>query len=425
MNTPQNTFLHNFFHLSLLRTISHILPLISTPFLLRAIGVKAFGDLELCKAITMYFTACVSYGFRYSATKHISLYQEDKDQVGQIMSAVYAIQVIFIVISMLLLWGLIVCIPKINSHATYLLNFFPVAITSSLFPTFSFQGLNIMRWVVGINFLSKVLFLSSVLLFINQPADAILFPRFLAGMDLLRLLLSFLILYRYQKIPFKYPRMSIMIQQLKEGVNMFLSILSTMVYTRFPIMFLGLYVSSEAVAIYALGEKIPKVTEGMLEPAMQALYPISHFQIGKNLDQGLKYLWKFGRTSLGILVGLGVIYYVFAESIMTVLMGTDIPAAVQVFKTQAFVAAIMLVSYLLGMHVLIPLKAGYLYNAVLVITGCVAAGLHLILIPKFSIQGAAITVVLGELLTLSLLSISTYRTVKKVRLEALRKGEGV
>ncbi len=417
MNKPRNTFLHNFFHLSLLRTISHILPLISTPFLLRAIGVKEFGDLELCKAITMYFTAFVSYGFRYSAAKHITLHQGDRDQVGQIMSAVYAIQVIFILISMLVLCGLILCIPKLNSHTRYLLNFFPVAITSGLFPTFSFQGLNIMRWLVGINLLSKVLFLSSVLLFIHQPADAILFPRFLAGMDLLRLLLSFLVLYKYQKIPFKYPRMSIMTQQLKEGISMFLSILSTMVYTRLPIMFLGLYVSSEAVGIYALGEKIPKVTEGMLEPAMQALYPISHAKLGKNLDQGLKYLWKFGRTSLGILVGVGVIYHVFAESIMAVLMGTDIPAAVQVFKIQAFVAAIMLLSYLLGMHVLIPLKAGYLYNATLFITGFVAAGLHFILIPKFSIQGAAITVVLGELLTLSLLSISAYRTIKKVRLQ--------
>ena len=418
MNKNTNAFLHNFFHLSLLRIISHILPLISTPFLLKAIGVKEFGVLELCKTTTMYFTAFVSYGFRYSAAKQITLHQQDKCRIGQIISSVYVIQVIFIAVSILLMAILIICIPALQHHATFLINFFPIVITSGLFPTFIFQGMNIMKWLVGINLVAKLLFLCSVLLFIHQPSDAILFPRFLAGIDVFRLLASLVVVYKYQKIHCKCPRLAIMMQQLKEGVNIFLSILATMFYARFPVTFLGFFVGPEAVGIYSLGEKITKATEGMLEPAMQALYPISHCKLQKNLEQGLQYLWQFAKKGFVILLGVGMLCAVFADPIMCILMGTDIPAAVQVFKIQAFVAAIMLLSNILGMHVLIPLKAGHLYTAAIVITGLVAAGLHRLLIPAFSTQGAASAVLISELVLLLLLGFSARHTVKKARLEA-------
>lgn len=415
----KNPFLHNFFHLSLLKIISHIIPLISTPSLLSAIGVKEFGTLELCKAVTMYFTTLVGYGFRYSASKQITLYQEDKDRIGQIISSVYVIQIMLIGISILLLWILITCIPKLQSHARYLMNFFPIVITSGLFPTHIFQGINMMKFLVGINLVFKIIFVSSVLLFIHEPADAILFPRLLAGIDVFRLFTSLLVLFWYKKIPFKYPLLSIMIQQLKEGINIFLSQLATLLYARFPVTFLGFFVSTEAVGIYTLGEKITKVTEGMLEPAMQALYPVSHYKMNKNLDQGLKYLLQFAKIGFVIFVGVGIIYFSFADYIMHFLTGSYIPEVVQVFKIQAFVASIMLLSTLLGLNVLIPLKAGYQYTLVIFFTGLVAVGLHLILIKKFGTQGAAIAVLLSEVFMFFLLSICAYRRVKKVRLEGL------
>lgn len=418
MATKTNTFLHNFFHLSLLRAISHFPQLIYIPFLIQAIGVNEYGILEIWKVITMYFTTFVSYGFRYAATKQITVHQQDKGRIGQIISSIYFIQLIFIVISALVMWGVIRFVPQVQSNSIYLVNFFPIVITSGLFPTFIFQGINMMRWLVGINLSSKLLFIGSVLFFIHEPADAIWFPRFLAGTDFFRLLVSWLVLYGYKDIPIKYPLVSIMKQQLKEGSNIFFSQLANLFYGRFPVMFLGFFVSPEAGGIYTLGEKINKFTEGMLEPAMQALYPISHSKLDKNLNQGLRYLGRFCKTGFAILLCVGVIYFVFADFIMWFfLKGKHIPEAVQVFKIQAFVAAIVLLHNVLGMHVLIPLQKGYLYTAAILVAGVVAVGLHLILIPRFATEGAAGAVVLSELFTLLLVAINAYRTVKKARLK--------
>lgn len=418
MQQDTRVFLSNFFHLSFLRGISRVLPLISTPFLIRAIGLEQFGSLEFSKAISFYFTALVSYGFKYSATKQITLHYQDKSKVGQMMSSVYALQLLMIALCLAIMWGLITWVPQVKSEAVYLTSFFPVVVASSLFPTFVFQGLGKMRWLTLLNLVFKFLFLGGILLFIHQPADAALFPLLLAMLDAIRLIVALLILYVYEGIPLKYPVKSIIIQQLQEGLYIFLSQLAVMFYSRFSTIFLGLFVSPTAVTIYTLGDKIARTTEGMLEPAMQALYPISHRQLATNLEKGFKYLRHFTKVSLAILIVVGIGYWVFAEQIVALLAGAHLPAAVQVFKIHAFLPATALLSNIIGLHILIPLQAGTKYTLSILIAGLLAASLHFILVPKFQTQGAASAVFLSELFTVSLLSFIAYREVKKARTKA-------
>ncbi len=415
MQHDTKVFLSNFFHLSFLRGISRVMPLISTPFLIRAIGLEQFGTLEFSKAISFYFTALVSYGFRYSATKHITLHHQDKGVVGQVISSVYAIQFMIIALCLIMMWMLIAWVPQISNEAIYLTSFFPVVIASSLFPTFVFQGLGKMRWLTLLNLIFKILFLGSILLFIHQPADAILFPLLLAALDAIRLVVALLILYVYEGIPFKYPVWSMMVQQVQEGLHIFLSQLVVMFYSRFSTIFLGLFVGPTAVTIYTLGDKISRTTEGMLEPAMQALYPISHRQLATNLEKGLEYLRHFTKISLVILMGVGIVYWVFAGQIVALLAGTKLPEAVQVFKIHAFLPAIALLSNIVGLHILIPLKAGTKYTLSILVASLLAAGLHFILVPRFQTQGAASAVLLSELFAVSLLSFIAYREVKRAR----------
>lgn len=415
MQQDTRVFLSNFFHLSFLRGISRILPLVSTPFLIRAIGLEQFGALEFSKAISFYFTALVSYGFKYAATKQITLHHQDKNTVGQMISSVYAIQFMIIGLCLVIMWMLIAFVPQIRNEAIYLNSFFPVVVASSLFPTFAFQGLGKMRWLTLLNVIFKFFFLGSILLFIHQPTDAILFPLLLAALDTIRLVVALLILYVYEGIPFKYPVGSMVVQQLQEGLHIFSSQLAVMFYSRFSTIFLGLFVGPTAVTIYTLGDKIARTTEGMLEPAMQALYPISHRQLATNLEEGLKYLLRFTKVGLVILLGVGITYWVFAGQIIALFAGKSLPEAVQVFKIHAFVPAIALLSNVAGLHILIPLKAGTKYILSILVAGLLAAGLHFMLVPKFQTPGAASAVLLSELFTASLLSLIAYLEIKKAR----------
>jgi PST family polysaccharide transporter len=392
------------------------MPLVSTPFLIRAVGLEQFGMLEFSKAVSFYFTALVSYGFKYSATKQITLHYQDKGIVGQIISSVYAIQLIIIAFCLLILWVLVAWVPQISNQAVYLTSFFPVVIGSSLFPTFAFQGLDKIRWLTILNLIFKILFLGSILLFIHQPADAILFPLLLAVLDAIRLIVALIILYVHEGIPFKYPVWNMMVQQIQEGVHIFLSQLAIMFYARFSTIFLGLFVGPTAVTLYTLGDKIARTTEGMLEPAMQALYPISHRQLATSLPKGLDYIQRFTKVSLVVLVGIGIVYWVFADKFIALLAGTTLPEAVKVFKIHAPLPATALLSNIIGLHILIPLKAGNKYTLSILAAGILAVGLHFILVPRFQAPGAASAVLLSEIFTVSLLWLIAYREIQKARM---------
>jgi len=411
MHRDTKVFLANFFQLSFLRGISRILPLITTPFLIRVIGIEKFGTIEFSKAISFYFTTFVSYGFRYSATKQVALHKQDKNTIGQIVSSVYIIKLLIIVICLLVMVMLIVFVPKIREERIYLLCFFPVVIASSLFPTFAFQGLDKMHWLTSLNLISKVLFLAGLFIFIRKPTDDFLFPILLAAVDILRLLIALFILYGRLNIPVSWPVWSIMKQQIREGLHIFLSELAIMFYSRFPTIFLKFAGGSTVVAIYTLGDKIARITAGMLDPFMQALYPIAYQKISSNLKLGIQYIKYLTKNSLIILGIIGIVYWIFADKIIWLLADTDLPEAVEVFKIHAFLPAIIFLSKLLGIGILIPLQAGRKYTLSILITGLIAVGLHFILVPLFQVKGAAWSILLSEVFAVIFIFLATYREV--------------
>ena len=412
MHTDTRIFLANFFHLSFLKGISRVLPLITTPFLIRVIGIEKFGMLEFAKALSFYFTTFVSYGFRYSATKQITLHKENKSTIGEIVSSVYSIKLAIIGICFLIMILLIAFVPRIQVERVYLISFFPVVIASTLFPTFVFQGLDKMHWLNILNLIFKILFLISLFVFIKGPADAVLFPILLGVVDILRLIVALVILYRTLAIPMRRPVLSIMIEQIKEGMHIFFSQLAVMFYSRFSAIFLGLFGGPTVVAIYILGDRIARITESMLEPFIQALYPIGYKRLSKDIDTGLAYIKHFTKISLAILGVIGLFYWCFADKIITLLAGKYIPEAAVIFRLHAFLPVIILLANVLGIGILIPLQAGKNYTYSVLITGCLAVGLHFILVPKFETQGAAWASLLSEMFAVILLSLLTYQEIK-------------
>lgn len=415
MHPDTKVFLANFFHLSFLRGISRILPLITTPFLIRVIGIEKFGTLEFAKAISFYFTTFVSYGFRYSATKQITLHKKDKAIIGEIVSSVYAIKIIIIAICLLIMMLLIYFVPKIGEERIYLVSFFPIVIASSLFPTFVFQGLDKMHWLTLLNIIFKILFLVSIFIFIQGPEDAILFPILLGVLDVVRLVIALVILYRNLSIPMRWPVLSIMIEQLKEGLHIFLSQLAVMFYSRFSAIFLGFFGGPTVVAIYTLGDRIARTTESILESFIQALYPIAYQKLYKHIDAGIQYIKHVAKVSLVTLVIVGIIYWSFADQIILLLAGKYMPEAATVFRIHAFLPAIILLSNLLGIGILIPIKAGRKYTYSVLITGCLAVALHFILVPLFQTQGAAWAILLSEIFAVIFLFLFTHQEIKKFK----------
>ena len=130
--------------------------------------------------------------------------------------------------------------PQINSVGNFLFSFLLVAIASAMFPIGFFQGINKMYVVSILNPMTKVVIYICIPIFIKKPEDTIIYPRIFAIAEFVRLILAFLVLNVYFKIPVVSPSWRIIKQQIKDGWTNFCFDFYLLFYSHFPTIFLGI-----------------------------------------------------------------------------------------------------------------------------------------------------------------------------------------
>ena len=74
--------------LYIMQISAYIFPLITFPWLTRALGPEKYGVINVANAIIVYFQLFVDFGFLLSATRDCSLERNDKKKLSVIASSV-------------------------------------------------------------------------------------------------------------------------------------------------------------------------------------------------------------------------------------------------------------------------------------------------------------------------------------------------
>lgn len=88
----------NFLSLGLLQGVNCLVPVLVIPFIVRALGVEAFGNVTYAQGIVQYFTILVNYGFDYSATRQIAIHRDDKACLSSIFWSVISAKLILLIL---------------------------------------------------------------------------------------------------------------------------------------------------------------------------------------------------------------------------------------------------------------------------------------------------------------------------------------
>ena len=80
MTTPiRKTLLY----LILIQGGNYIVPLLMLPYLGRVLGVREFGVLALCQAVTQYLVLLTDYGYNFTATRLVSVRRNDPQGLAE------------------------------------------------------------------------------------------------------------------------------------------------------------------------------------------------------------------------------------------------------------------------------------------------------------------------------------------------------
>ncbi len=392
MQREESTFrriMDNVIALTMLQLINYLVPLLTFPYLVRVLGIGAFGVFSFVLAVINYGIIITDYGFDLSATRHISLHRDDPEKVSEIFSSVITIKAVMALLFFLLLLVLTLSIEKFSEYMPLYLYGFGMVVGQVLFPVWFFQGIEKMRYITVLNALAKIIFAVAIVLFVTSPDDLDLVFIFNALGALIAGLTAFRIAVKQFGVRFNLQPMEKYLFYLKDAWYIFTSRVAVQLYQSLNIIILGFFVSNTLVGYYAIAEKIVRAVSTIMSSVPRAIYPY----MSKLYKESPALFHKRNlQASLGLLavtlpVAAGVWY--FAPEILQLVTGkTPTPQLV----TLLHILAPLLVVASYGNHftnILVIYNETKLLNKIVITAGLLNLLLVVGVIRYFSIEGVA------------------------------------
>lgn len=390
--------IENFFSLSFLQAANYILPLITMPYLVRVLGPEKFGLIIFVQAFVQYFMVFTDYGFNLSATRKISIHRDDKERVSGLFSAVTIIKLTFLAAAFCVFAALVFSIGLFREYWPLYMCAFGVVVGNIFFPVWFFQGLERMKYITFINILIKFIFTVSIFIFIRSERDYIYVPVINSAGYIIAGIFSTWILWRNFSVRLKFPSLSVLVEELKDGWYVFISTMAISLYTTTNTFLLGIFTNNTAVGYYSAAEKIINIVQGMYMPISQSIYPYISKMASESRDRAVGFLKKavYLLSSVTFAVSIGI--FLLAGPIVRIVLGAQYQQSVLVLRILAFVPFIVGVATVYAKFFL--LGFGYLRQLSRMILACglISITLAFILIRLLSLAqiGAAITWLIVE-----------------------------
>ena len=394
LKTKEKKVVENAIYLTILQWFNYLIPLLILPYLVRTIGTKMFGLVMFAQTVATIFTLITDFGFSITGTRALSILKKNRTMKGELFFGVMSIKFALIILLLFFLFALTSTSDKFSQNKIIYYYSFGVTIGMTIFPSWFFHGIQNMKVITIVNAVSRTLFAGLVFMFITKPEDFLLVPLFNSASYIITGLFGFFYALKFLKI--KVPSIVFIFNLVKESFKLFLSNLSTSLYSSFNILIIGLLTNDTLTGVYASFEKIILALKNIYTPIYQAVFPWLSTQTNQK-----RIVKKMSR--IVFLLGLfGVVALItFSEEILILMFNDEI-----ILSYKILFQAIAPILFLAGLSMLynyLYLSATKKYDLRLKIlgyTGLIGILLSTILTLYFDIYGVVFSVVFCEIILL-------------------------
>jgi len=373
----------NFISLSVVQGLSILFPLIIFPYLLRVLGVEGFGIFTLIQTFIMYFDLLVSFGFGLTATRQIASIQNDAVGTNRIITGVYIIKLVLFAASLLVFIIAAMFIPYARENLLLVLVASLYLLGNLLMPDWFFQGIQKMKAISFAAFISRVISLLLILLWVKEKND--ITPAFLAiGIgNVVAGVTGLSILFKHHPFKWTFPGKIFLKQQFKESGYVFSSIILAPLYSSVNLFILQFFSNPLVVGYYAVAEKIFTAISMFTAIINRTFYPHLSQLWDSSLTAYRKNVRKIVLGFAGAFFVIAIILFFGAENILRIVAGNKSTEDISQMAILLRILSIGLlyspfVSFFFQLMVLQDQKKETIYNIVItvmvnLVTACIAA----------------------------------------------------
>ena len=367
----------------------------------RYLGAEGFGVLSFGLAFTGIFSVFTDLGLSQLTVREVA---RDKTLASKYIGNIMTMKLFFVFLTLVLIIFFINILeyPKNTVYVVYFLS--ASIILNGFIQSFKsiYQAYEKMEYVSLFNILNTIFLLAGVLIAINQKFNVIAFAAIYFISSFIILILNIFVLQiKFTKFSFLM-EMDFWKTTLKEALPFGLSSIFVVIYFYIDSVMLSLMKSDEVVGWYNASYKlvyillfIPAVYFSSIYPVMSNLFINSKDTLKFLYSTSLKYM-----LILGALMGISTV--ILADEIILLIYGTEYQPSILALMILIWAVFFSFLAHA-PMYILNSTNKPVIYTKVVFIGMIVNVIMNLILIPKYSLNGASVATVFTEFLGFILL----------------------
>lgn len=386
----------NFIMNAILTMSAVIFPLITFPYVSRALQPAGIGKVNFAISVVSYFTMFAQLGIPTYGIRACAQVRDDKRELSKVVQELLWISVFMCTLSYLVFFLSVFFIPKFRND--YLL--FIITGSSVLLNTIGvewlYKGLEQYSYITVRSLIFKIIGIVAMLAFVHKPSDYILYGCITVIASYASYVLNFMYLRKYVtlkpfcKLNFK--------RHMKPVLEFFAMSCAATIYTNLDTVMLAFMKDDTAVGYYSAAVKIKCVLVSVVTSLGTVLLPRASYYIENNQKAEFLVIAKKAIHFVWIIAVPLMLYFIlFAKEGIYFLSGDSF--ANSIIPMQVIMPTLLFIglSNIMGIQMLIPLGNEKVVLHSEIVGALVDLAINIVLIPKMGATGAAIGTVVAEL----------------------------
>ncbi|KGQ41812.1 flippase [Gallibacterium anatis] len=371
--------------------LSVFVPLATTPYVSRVLGVEGVGIFSYTFAIAQYFMLFILLGLNNYGNRTIAQIRNNKEQMSKCFSEIYGMQLIVGVFIFCLYLVYSIFFSE-NERLSLLMSI--LVFSSILDINWFFFGIEEFKLIIVRNFIIKLGSLISVFLFVKGENALYIY----AFVNVLSILFSQVALVPFLRkyIFFTLPSLTGILKHIKPNLILFLTVIATSIYNIINKIILGYVTTPIEVGLYESSLKIVAIPTLLITALGTVMLPRMSNLVANN-DTGYEQLLAKSfvfALFISSVIAFGIMGV--SKEFVPIFYGKGYEKCVELFLILLPTGIFFAIGNVIRTQVLIPRSMDKIY----VISGFLGAGvnllINLILIPYYGAIGAAIGTFFAE-----------------------------
>lgn len=381
----------NFFYSAAYQILLIIVPLITAPYVTRALTSEPLGQYSYVHSIANYFMILTTLGLSLSGSRRVAATKDDEKERDISFSSNYIVQlsVSILIIAAYLIWCVVAKLSSIYWIMTLM-------VLSGMFDiSWLYRGLEDFKTSTLVSGIAKVVTTIFIFLFVKKPTDILLYTIIMSlGMLLPNVFLLLLIKGRVQLVKVKLKEI---LFAFKEAIVFFIPVISVTLYRSMDKIMIGsLLGDMQGVSNYSYAEQILNIPMGIITALSSVILPrMTNLYANKSDEtEGIieKTMLFTGFLSCAVSFGIAGISSVFVP----LYLGNEYIACGEYVIYLSITVIFISWTTMIRSQYLIPQKKDRIYVVAVVSGAVINLVINAILIPLIGIEGAIIGTIVAE-----------------------------